>query len=1511
MADADAPITISLRDALPRDRIKIVELRGMDEVPTFDTPIDDGHGSTLTIQPPLDECGRGVYVSTVCAPMASKKSFRARTHAWDKGKGITVVVAGRISYALNAMQEWRESVPDAKEQEAAAREAYADYDELVESDRRAAEAFGPEAAHPARVWCYLTHDQKQLDALFRTGFGVCIVSPMFCPTFCNWLLDMPVDARIDQLYVEEVMALAQMWNSKVLHDPKVMYAMRALATKRSRSIFGFCADFLIDDRPTIYMNWLVGDDRPHYVFKVPNARAHMQCKVALCHGTVAEEVNAFEEHYDRLLACMVRQPDFLVLHHVSYEKRCIAMYTRAVALGIRSTLLIGNMDGEDKHRIMTNFDGETRDAQALFATSVFSIGVNSKRQWSAAVAITGPRASGPIVAGQAIGRGGRVNGLECDTILWLILDSEPPKDDETLTPWWNAERKLDQKALYKGRFAMSHRFHREPTPALLRQLAIGNEKEKMDIRSHCALATRTLVEYKPGWTLVDVANIELPLRASAMTPERVKSILETAKPLPDHLVQKIDSLSDVEKMRIGVAELMTLAKAKFEAGDATYDEVVRDVLDTCGGIFAHSHVSGTYQHGVTLDSQQVQMVRAWRVVRHFEGSIDRWKPSQLLEFEKHEDALNLAACHLSMGTRRITLARLLLRSQSDQSNVGLYTRLPERVGALEQACTIVGVSCLAAPRIVLTAGESPFVRLLQRDKMGVPSTEVTDALNELRVIVDVAIGDASTPKYGTKTLYDALRSLLHAIHSVVVVAEDRRMAASECTEWEAHNECADGPLAGAVRVSGALTNEQLDAMLGYSSDEDGEPPAPIDPANAPSSTPKKPKAKTIKDGKSIRLPVTIEIRRKIFRFDSAGVLVTESKASKMDAGAVQEVDVAPLWRVYSAAHGDSWAARRLLGDQTPLANVERELTSLLAGHRCSTERFEVTKEQRNDRIVAAQTIRRANSNDVVTRLTPTVDGDKVIMEEPIPATALASALQRLRKEKRRAQNRLCTPQLLEQYKNAKSKGEKKRLDRRQSEAIKRSFGPKKTTLLQWCEAVDDKASAADAHGLRWLLVEYRVKNGLGRQVSSWPSLQACERELRKELMSPIMHDWDIVSCHFFLCRAVVRGILSLDPSTEIPTIDEYNRACEEDVATGRGKEENTFLKPIAEWYGVSVDEAKLGCLILLNQGTIETWLQKELDPPREGPSQQHDSLTCLMTDAIKMRRLFFEHADTLFGRDAFDALKNKLLREHPHDSSLKTQSGMERSLFGYCLQQLEKEALGIAMDASTACGLPPITRIYDGFGQLHVNGVDPAAFKVAAEAALLAKFKSPILLAEKPFYCPTPCDESESEEEANEEALVPPPPSTSRTGEGHNASEEDTEDETNDEDGDDNQDGADDDEDDEDSGHEMEEADDDIADDGDGSVAEDAESLTSNEARSEDEEPDSQDEGFLSPSDEGSDDDDSGYGMEDANSQDEAVVGSSSDDEGVEEDVQILPRRAAKRARVIADESDNDDEYIR
>ena len=48
--------------------------------------------------------------------------------------------------------------------------------------------------------------------------------------------------------------------------------------------------------------------------------------------------------------------------------------------------------------------------------------------------------------------------------------------------------------------------------------------------------------------------------------------------------------------------------------------------------------------------------------------------------------------------------------------------------------------------------------------------------------------------------------------------------------------------------------------------------------------------------------------------------------------------------------------------------------------------------------------------------------------------------------------------------------------------------------------------------------------------------------------------------------------------------------------------------------------------------------------------------------------------------------------------------------------------------------VPSLTDIYDGFLQLHVEGGDTAAVKRDAEAALLAHFKSPLYLVEKPFF---------------------------------------------------------------------------------------------------------------------------------------------------------------------------------
>ena len=1333
------PMDTSLMRALPKSQGEIITLEGADEVrahpsqlshcctrtvrsllenatqvPDFDAALV----CATTIAPPLDaNTGRGKYASMVCAQMASKKSLRAREYA-TKEKGITVVIAGRISYALNAAQEWRESFEAATARDAAPE---ALDEELSESDRRAADDFGPEAEARARVWCYKTHEKRQLEALFYAGDGVCIISPKFCMTFLQWINELSPTAQIDRLYVEEVMGLAQMWNTKVLRSVPCMEAMRTLATKRSRRVFGFCADYLLDDRPSILMGYLVGD-LPLRIFKVPNTRKHMERSVCLFHDTVPEECKAFDELYSQLLACAMKNPDFRIWHSISYETECIKRYTDACQLGIRSKLLIGNMDEEDKLRILTNFDDECRDVQALFATSVVRDGVNSKLKWSAVVNITGPQASGPITHGQGAGRAGRVDGLEYNTILWKLLNTPRPKDGEQLTPVSAAEKIHRDTMEEKDRHAQRHRLKSRSTPKALVDLAVRNEKERMDVRSHCALATRRVVEYK-GWHLVDHTSISLSPRVKDMTPELVAKTLADGRPLHDSLIQKIDSMSDEAKMKIGLDELLSNAQSKYESGQfESYVEAMREVLETCDGTFAHSHVNGTYQSNKKIDAKERQKIRAWKAARHF-GDLTLWKPKELLVIEKFEDALNLAACHLTLGVRGLLLAQTLLCNRS--ADVGLYTHLPERVGALEEACKIIGVPNLSAPQIKLTAGSHPFVRLLQADAMGAPSIDVNDALKGLRKQLHVAIAPDRTATSGSKTLMDVLRSLLGCICAEVKVTQDRRMTAQEASEWEKRAGVSE--LAQKAQVQGQVTSNDLDALY---DDEDSDE-AMTAPEQEGGPAPPKPQASTKRKAANLRLPTEVEIRRKPFYFLPDGTPVTEKKAGD-DA---RLVDFVPKWRVFSHTHGVSKPVHDLLGKMPSEAAVDRELESLLPGPRL--EQVEITPQERE-----WHTAEKAKAveppNAIVSRLTPRMKDGEVVVEEPVPAEPLRRALKRLRRKKRAADNRVCTPELLKKYKDA-SKAQKQRIEREYERNVREGMGPADTAALQWLEAMDAKAEKnPDKYGLRWNLVKYRVKFGVGREVASWPSIQSCPNKkpdrLRQELFSSIMHDWDIVSAHFFLSEAVIRGQLKRDPKTCIPTICKYNRACEEDLRTGRGKEHNTFLKDIAEWYGVTVDEAKMGCHILHNQGTVETWLTKELNPPREVPDSHPDDVIALMREAVTLRTLFIQHAESMLGSDAFNALKESLRRERPDDHTLKHQAGMERSIFGYCMQHHEKTATDIMMKVSTDHGMPPITRMYDGFGQWHVDGKDPAAFKQAAEEALRAHFGSPIYLLEKPFY---------------------------------------------------------------------------------------------------------------------------------------------------------------------------------
>jgi hypothetical protein len=197
---------------------------------------------------------------------------------------------------------------------------------------------------------------------------------------------------------------------------------------------------------------------------------------------------------------------------------------------------------------------------------------------------------------------------------------------------------------------------------------------------------------------------------------------------------------------------------------------------------------------------------------------------------------------------------------------------------------------------------------------------------------------------------------------------------------------------------------------------------------------------------------------------------------------------------------------------------------------------------------------------------------------------------------------------------------------------------------------------------------------------------------------------------------------------------------------------------IAEWYGVTVGEAKFGPLVLLNQGSTTAWL-KELDPPRAVPAKgDHPDLIRLQAEALGVRKLFFEHAATLFPRGAFDGLRARLRADCPA-GTLDSEEKMEKKLFSYCLMHFENVALHICTAASAKHGLPALTDIYDGFLQLHVEGGDAAAVKRDAEGALLAHFKSPLYLIEKPFFQAAGVD-GEEDDGIDHALIAPPAPAT-------------------------------------------------------------------------------------------------------------------------------------------------------
>lgn len=1255
--------------------------------------------------------------------------------------------------------------------------ALADFENMSAADRYAAEEFGPGSKSPSSVWCYLVHNKKQLEGLFRAGRGVCIVSPKACIGFLNAVRDMGPFARIDNLYIEEVKALTQMLFTKVLPDTSAVEALKSLAIERSRCVYSFCADWLLDTASANFMHYLV-PDRPHYTFHVTKAREHMHQDVAFYYEKGLSDAEAevcgkpaFDALYKRMLACCLCHSDFSIWAHVNYEKEAIRMYTEAVSFGIKSLLITGDCDDDDKERHLADLDRETIGKQIVFSTAAITVGANLKRTFSACLVVEGTGASGSIEAGQSAGRRARSRAPECNFIAWLIKGAGPPNSDESLTPLAHARKIIETKQVDKMRFAHRSNFAREVTHPLLCEIKAVNKAYEMDKRGHCALAAHTLVDYKPGWRRIDPAALTMPPRLAALSPGDVTKMLEVAKPLPLDQIQRIDSLADDEKMKLGYNKLVEMATAAYETRSCeaySYSAAEKDVLDTCGGMFAHAHLSDTFVHDNKLSGLDKQMVRAWKAARHF-STLSRFTPKQLLVVQEYEDRLNLAACHLSLGSRRVHLARSLLKRTAMDGKIGLYTRLPERIDALEQASSLIGVPCLALKSQILSE-DSPFLRMLQLDKMGVADVMVSKTQRRLGELMEtIAKEDASTGS--SRTLWAALNSLLALICVEAVVTKDRKMTVAEQNDWKERNECTSGFLASKI-IDASATKEadvMLDAMCGREPSEAGSIATvstcmiPDVPPNLPPkkrARADKTPAQAASEGGSLRVPMEIEIRRRIFYFDEEGNVLDVRKARCVKDGvytpanqkpgstpqnhSVTGVDFVAEWRVFSADLGESIATRKLIAQQMPLAKVEHEICALKPV--LHENKSDLTDEER------AVFANAAAGHGIKRALHVQESDGSIFMQEPIPAGPFNRELERLRARKKCFGDRLCSPKLLEQYKTA-SKSEKRRLNRESEEKVQDWMGPKRTSQLLWLEAVDRIATPA-AGGIRWLPVVYKKKMGIGRDTASYPSLQSAEGELRHRIMKGVARDWDIVSCHCFIVEAVVRGFIGLDPQSIIPVLYKYNRTRAADVLAGRKSGENEFLLEIAEWYGVSVGEAKFAPIVLLNQGTTATWLN-DLDPPRQIPVDKgdHPSLISLQSEALVVRKLFFEHAATLFPGDAFEGLRQRLLSELK-DKSLASTEKMEKKLFSYCLMHFESVALKLCTDASAKHALPPLSFIYDGFLQLYVDGgIEKAnAAKRDAEKALLEYFKSPLYLIEKPFYDP----EMDCDDGIDVSLIVPP-----------------------------------------------------------------------------------------------------------------------------------------------------------
>eukprot|EP00964_Phaeocystis_antarctica_P138486 scaffold103155_cov66-Phaeocystis_antarctica.AAC.2 len=186
-----------------------------------------------------------------------------------------------------------------------------------------------------------------------------------------------------------------------------------------------------------------------------------------------------------------------------------------------------------------------------------------------------------------------------------------------------------------------------------------------------------------------------------------------------------------------------------------------------------------------------------------------------------------------------------------------------------------------------------------------------------------------------------------------------------------------------------------------------------------------------------------------------------------------------------------------------------------------------------------------------------------------------------------------------------------------------------SSTLANAKAIDREAEPPDEQGVRVLHVIYGKNSlNLGRRTASAPSMQQCQRELRRALCGERYHDVDMVSCHPTLmlqvaCEMATAGAIQW--SDALDRLVEYATLNDNGEPTGR----LPMLLRIAKYFGidesVAKDVAKTLVLRVLNGGSVTAWC-REMDIGRdacEGPIDEQADLRDLAEVARLVREAFF------------------------------------------------------------------------------------------------------------------------------------------------------------------------------------------------------------------------------------------------------------------------------------------------